>query len=110
MTATRDKLIELRFEHGMTREDIAEYFDVSIATVRRWIKEMDIPRPRSLKPKRHANMTASGEIIVPMGDTYTRMERAKIVLGGRLINRKGRGYYLDGRPADVDTILTTAQV
>ena len=108
MNPSREQLIGLRFEQGMTREDIAEHFDVSIATVRRWIKEMDIPRPRRSQKPKQKNLTRLGEIIAPAGDGRNRMERAQIVLGGRLIEKIGFGYYLDGYPADIDTILAAA--
>lgn len=110
-TPSREKLIELRFEKGMTREDIAEYFDVSIATVRRWIKELDVPRPtRRARPKKPKHLTSAGEIVAKLGDGYNKLERAKMKLGGRLIEKPGYGYYLDGRPAHVDRIIEAAGV
>jgi hypothetical protein len=94
----------------MTREGIAEYFNVSIATVRRWIKEMDVPRPtRRTRPKRPKHLTTSGGIIAKPGDGYNSLERAKMILGGRLIEKPGYGYYLDGRPAHIDDILKAAR-
>lgn len=107
---SRERLIELRFEKAMTREDIAEHFEVSIATVRRWIKEMDVPRPsRRTRPKRPKHLSPSGEIVAKLDDGYNTMERARITLGGRLVVRRGYGYYLDGKPAHVDEILAAAQ-
>lgn len=109
MTPTKELLIELRFKKGMTREDIAEHFDVSIATVRRWIKEMDVPRPsRRTRPKRANHLTSSGEIVGKTDDGYTTLERAQMKLGSRLVERPGFGYYLDGRPAHIDRILEAA--
>lgn len=103
---TRTLLIKLRFEQGMTREDISEYFDVSIATVRRWIKELDVPRPsRRKRPKRPSNITARGEIVARVDDHYSPFERARINLGGRVVEFRGRGYYLDGKPVSAEEII-----
>ncbi len=103
---TREDLIELRFEKNMTREDIAELYNVSTATVRRWIRDFDVPRPRRRKNS-DGKVTPVGELIAEPDDGYTVMERAKIVLGPRLLERPGFGYYLDGRPAHVDKIIST---
>lgn len=109
-TPSREKLIELRFEKSMTREDIAENCGVSIATVRRWIKELDVPRPtRRARARRPKFLTSIGEIVADAGDGYNRFERARKVLQGRVVDRHGRGYYLDGRPASAEFIITTAE-
>lgn len=106
----REKIIDLRFEKGMTREDIAEYFDVSITTVRRWIKEMDIPRPtRRTRPKRPKHLTTTGEIVANLGDGYNDLERARTKLGGRVVEFRHRGYFLDGRPATAEEIIAATQ-
>lgn len=107
---SREKLIELRFDKGMTREDIAEHFDVSTATVRRWIKELNVPRPsRRTRPKRPKHLTSSGEIVAKVGDGYNALERAMIELGGRVVEFRGKGYYLDGKPASAEEIIAAAQ-
>ncbi|QJA43143.1 hypothetical protein [Phaeobacter phage MD18] len=109
-TPPREKIIELRFDRGMTREDIAEHFDVSIATVRRWIKELNVPRPsRRSRTKRPKHLTSSGEIVAKVGDAYNKLERARMTLEGRVVERAGRGYYLDGKPASADEIIEAAQ-
>ena len=109
-TPSREKLIELRFEKGMTREDIAAHFEVSIATVRRWIKDMNVPRTnKSAKPKRPKNITASGEIIAEIDDGRTSLDRALTALETRVVEFRGKGYYLDGRPASIDDILAAAR-
>ncbi|WNL50673.1 transcriptional regulator [Ruegeria phage RpAliso] len=105
----RDTLIDLRFERGMTREDIAEHYGVSIATVRRWIKDLDVPRPRRKKQKRSPNLAPNGAIIGDYDGGYSRFEKARIKLGARLIDRPGYGYYLDGRPATIDAIYAAAE-
>jgi transposase len=111
MTPEQSDLIELRFNKGMTREDIAEHYDVSIATVRRWIKELKVPRPTRAQPaKRNKNLSSSGEIIAKLSheDGYTSIEVAHMRLQGRLIEHIGRGYFLDGRPAHIDAVLAAS--
>lgn len=111
MVPARETLVELRFTKQMTREDIAEYYGVNVATVRRWIKELGVPRPARRKtPPRAAHLTSSGEIVTPITNdqAYTTLENARILLEGRLIVRHGYGYYLDGRPAHIDNILAAA--
>lgn len=110
-TPSRELLVELRFEKGMTREGIAEYFNTSVATVRRWIKELDVPRPvRKKKPQRLQSISSSGEIIGQIDDGYSRFEKARILLEGRVVDRTGRGYYLDGRPSSAEAIMNAAGV
>lgn len=106
---SREDLIELRFEHNMTREDIAERYGVSTATVRRWIRDFDIPRPRSSRKNRDGSVTPIGELIAEPDDGFTVLERAQLVLGPRLLERPGYGYYLDGRPAHIDRIIEAAE-
>ena len=105
---TREDLIELRFEQGLTREDIAAKYGVKTAIVRKWIKDFDIPRPKSRK-NREKKITPIGELIAEPDDGYTSLEKAQLILGARLIERPGYGYYLDGRPAHIDQIIETAQ-
>lgn len=108
---SKEILIGLRFEKGMTREDIAEHFNTSVATVRRWIKELGVPRPvRKQKPIKLTSLGGSGEIVASLDDGYTRFERARMVLEGRVVERTGLGYYLDGRPASADDIMRAAAV
>ena len=111
MVPSRSELIKLRFDDGMTREDIAEHFDVSIATVRRWIRDLEIPRPsRRRAAKRPSHLTSSGEIVANPLSGETSLERARKILQGRVIERLGYGYYLDGRPATIDEILRAADL
>jgi len=106
---SKELLTTLRFDSCMTREEIAEHFNTSVATVRRWIKELGVPRPTRQKPsKKNAHLSNIGEIIVDGGDGYSRFERARIVLEGRVIEFTGRGYYLDGRPARATDIIAAA--
>jgi transposase len=91
---TREELIRLRENMEMTREDIAEHFGVGVSTVRRWIREMKIPRPTPRRRKRH--------------QPHLLMERAKMQLGGRLTESPKKGYMLDGRPSHVRLIIAAA--
>jgi hypothetical protein len=103
---SRDKLMEMRFDKNMTREEIADHFEVSIATVRRWVRELEIPRPKSKKQRSLVRpYAASGDVINSLDDSRTAIERAHIILGGRLVEMRGSGYYLDGVPSSIDTIL-----
>lgn len=107
-TPTRDEIIELR-EKGYTREKIAEHFDVSITTVRRWIRQYDIPRPsKQARRRRESHLSRNGEIIAPLEDGRTVLEQAIDILEERFEERRGRGYYLDGRPAHVSKIIEAA--
>lgn len=109
-TPSRETLIRLRFEEGMSREKMAEHFDVSIATIRRWIKEQNIPRPSFPKTTKKAKLATDTDIKARLGDGYTQMERATYALGGRLVEVKGKGYYLDGKPTRLDAIYAAAGV
>jgi len=107
---SRDELIDMRTK-GMTRAEIADHFDVKIATVRRWIRIMNIPRPAGRSRRsRNDRTSATGEIIALPDDGYTLMEKAEMILGSRLKERRGFGYYLDGRPARTDAILAAAKL
>lgn len=109
-TPTRKEMIVLR-EQGMTREDIAEHFDVGITTVRRWIKLLEIPRPtKQARNKRESNISRIGEIIVPMRSEMTVLEEAIEILGDRFEDRRHVGYFLDGRPTSADKIVQAAGV
>lgn len=105
MTPKREDIIKLR-EGGMTREQIAAHYNVSTTTVRRWIKTLNIPRPsRNARDKRGKHLTKSGEIIAPVDDGFTVLDRAKLLLGPRLVEKRWAGYFLDGTPVGVDKII-----
>ena len=108
-TPTRDDLINLREAKGMTREQIAEHYDVSLATVRRWIKELKVPRPsKQVRYKEPSHLTRLGEIVAEPDDGLTVMEKAKDILGDRLVEKRGLGYFLDGRPASSIKVVHAA--
>lgn len=109
MTPTRDELIDLREKQGMTRERIAEHYDVSLATVRRWIRDLKVPRPsKQVQYKQPTHLSREGAIIDDPDDGETVMEHAQRILGGRLTERRGYGYMLDGRPASSQAVVHAA--
>ena len=108
-TPSREELINLRETQGMTREQIAEHYEVSLTTVRRWIKEMKVPRPtKQARQRRNKNISRIGEIIAEPDDGFTVMDRAKTILGDRLTERRKMGYYLDGRPVNTRGVIEGA--
>ena len=108
-TPTLERMIELRENQGLTREEIAAHYNVSVTVVRRWIKELGVPRrTRKTKTRKHKHLSASGEIIAKPISGLTVLEKARIILDHRLVERHGYGYYLDGRPAKIDNILSAA--
>ena len=109
MTPTREELIELREKKGMTREQIAEHYEVSLTTVRRWIKELKVPRPtKQARHQRNKNISRIGEIIAEPDDGMTIMERAQAILGDRLTEKRHMGYFLDGRPVNSRAVVHAA--
>ena len=109
MTPTREELIHLRETEGLTREQIAEHFEVSLTTVRRWIKELKIPRPsKQVRYKEPSHLSRLGEIIAEPDDGITVMEQALKILGDRVTEKRGFGYMLDGRPASSTKIVHAA--
>lgn len=108
-TPTRDDLIRLREDEGMTRDQIADHYDVSLTTVRRWIKELNVPRPtKQARNQTQNKLTRFGEIVAPLDDGLTVMERAQSILGDRLTERRGVGYVLDGRPVSSRRVVEAA--
>lgn len=109
MTPTRDDIIDLREKRGFTREQIAEHYEVSLTTVRRWIKELKIPRPsKQVRYKQPSHLSRIGEIIADPDDGLTVMERAHAILGERLTEKRHIGYILDGRPASARSVIEAA--
>lgn len=108
-TPSRKDLIDLRETLGMTREQIAEHYEVSLTTVRRWIKEMKVPRPTKMaRQQRNKNISRIGEIIAEPDDGLTVMDKAKASLGDRLTERRNMGYFLDGRPVSTRAVIEGA--
>lgn len=107
ITPTRAELIELREDEGMTREQIADFYEVSLTTVRRWIKEFQIPRPSKQNDEPKPPRRKRAGTLEP-DDGYTVMERAEEILGDRLTERPSIGYFLDGRPASSRIVVEAA--
>lgn len=109
MTPTREKIIDLREKQGMTREQIAEHYDVSLATVRRWIRDFNIPRPsKQVRYKQPTHLSREGAIIADPDDGETIMEKAQRILGDRLTEKRGYGYMLDERLTSTRAIVHAA--
>lgn len=93
----------------MTREQIKDYYGVSLTTVRRWIKELKVPRPsKQARNTQSRHLTRFGEIVAEPDDGLTVMERATAILGSRLTEKRGMGYFLDGRPVSSAKVVAAA--
>lgn len=99
-TPDRETLTKLRQE-GMTRDEIAAYYGVTLARVKRWISDLEVPTPRIKKAKKSETPP------LDMDDGLTLIERAQRILGRRM-GEDYRGYLLDGRPVRVDILIQSA--
>jgi hypothetical protein len=93
---------------GMSRDEIAVFYGVSLSRVKRWIKEFAIET--SSAPKRsHANARAKKEKSRALGhdEGITILEKVRLILGQR-VTEDYRGYLLDGRPVRTDVLVRTA--
>lgn len=106
---SRAELMELR-EMGLTRDEIAERFGVSLSLVKLWVKRLNcridsraVPRRPSLKARNTDDLELDDEAgLLPL-------EIAKKRLSGRWSERHG-SYYLDGKVARTDQLLAAAGV
>jgi len=106
---TRDELQRLR-DSGLTREQLGEYFTkkfgykVGLPQIKRWISALGVKpapqRPSRARPKKREEPRIE--------DGYSLIDIAAFRLGDRLTEKRGRGYYLDGRPASTAVILEAA--
>ena len=90
--------LEALRDQGLTRQQIAEHYGVSLARVKRWIKQFDLP----MKVKREEPVASPEPVTNPDGgksfdEGLSLMDRCKNVLGRRM-SEDHRGYLLDGRP------------
>lgn len=105
---TKTDLEQLRNE-GYTREQIADYFDISLSKVKRLIRNLGV------KKKTHPNRDRKLIVRPGMGTTLpddfglTVMEQARRILGERL-KETPLGYSLDGRITNTPAILKEAGV
>lgn len=105
-TPDRAELIKLR-QQGLNRDQIAERYGVALSRVKRWIKELDIPAaPEYANRKAKIKSSEGGPLGVDYG--LTLVEKAKNVLGPRMVEDRNRGYLLDGRPVRVDILIRAA--
>lgn len=104
-TPNREDLVRLR-EQGMSREQIAEYYNVSLSRVKRWIKDLSIPTA-SQSSNGKMKQRASDGVALGTDHGVTVIEKARLILGKRM-GQDFRGYLLDGRPVRVDILLRTA--
>ena len=86
---------------GMTLQDISEIYNVSVSTVKRWIRGYGLASKKRTKkvitmptPKN----TGQGSLL----------DQAKIKLGNRVTVHKIRGYFLDGKAVKADDLLVAA--
>lgn len=108
MAPTREQLLELRAQ-GYTREQISERFEVGMSTVRRWIKDMNIPRPaKQVRYKEAAPLKKVGALVLDPDDGMTLIEKAQKSLGDRLKEKRGVGYILDGRHVSTAAVVKAA--
>lgn len=88
----------------MTVSDMAMHYKVSPKTVKRWVRDMELPHAAPLEGfigDVDRFRTSNGS---------TSLEYAIMVLGPRLMERIGYGYYLDGRPVSVTEVLAAADI
>jgi Homeodomain-like domain-containing protein len=104
-TPDREDILKLR-QQGLNRDQIAEFYGVSLSRVKRWIREMDIPMPGQAGGGKPKQKSTDG---TKLGDEYgmTLVERAKRILGRRMSEDR-RGYLLDGRLCRVDILIIAA--
>jgi len=100
----RAELVRMR-QQGLTREQIAEHFGVALSRVKRWIKELNVPPDGFIRKEKIQH--SEGEVLT-IDHGLTLVERAKNVLGPRMVEDRNRGYLLDGRPVRVDILIRAA--
>ena len=103
---TRDDLIYLQDEMRMSKEDIAVKYGRSLRTVVRWFREKKVPPAQSRRPSKILTSAEACQYLSMDGETS--LEKAQSILGGRLMERIGYGYYLDGKPCTISALLTAA--
>lgn len=85
---------------GMRLEDIAVIYEVSVSTVKRWIRAEKLNTPRKVK-----------KIVMPqinLKKMGSLLDQAKEILGARVKEHRQRGYMLDGRAVKADDLIKAA--
>lgn len=103
---SREKLQSLR-DDGYTREDIAIYFGVPLARVKRWLHKHGFSKPERKAVVEPVNIPAAD---LPVDFGMTVIERAKAALGPRLQEDRHLGYVLDGRVVNSDRVIAAAKL
>lgn len=106
---TKKDLEEFR-ELGYTRQEIAEHYGVTLAQVKRWISELNVPKKVALKTSEGEESKIVRSLSLPSDYGMTLMEKAQEVLGPRLVYKKHLGYFVDGQPKSCDAIVKMAGV
>lgn len=107
---TQKDLKEFR-ELGYTRQEIADYYGVTLAQVKRWISEFNVPKKVTQRSKFGGDEgKISRSLSLPPDYGMTLMEKAQEVLGPRLVYLKHKGYFVDGRPMSCERIVKMAGV
>lgn len=96
----RDDLEDCRKER-MTLDEIAEIYEVSVPTVKRWIRNYGLTSTR--KPKKVLVMPQS-----KTGFQGSLLDQAKAKLGRRVSEHRVRGYFLDGCAVKADDLIVAA--
>jgi len=108
----KEALEALRLQ-GKTRTEMALHYDVSLATMKRWIGLMDVGRRMSDRRKAEQERAVrakdkTDQCPLPMDDGISLMEMCRSVLGQRM-GEDHRGYTLDGRPASSNQVVDAAE-
>lgn len=105
---TKEELEECR-ELGYTRQEIADCYGVTLAQVKRWISELNVPK--KVTPKSPiGGGKISRSLSLPPDYGLTIIEKAQEVLGPRMVYDRHRGYFVDGQPMSTDRIVKLAGV
>ena len=100
----RDDLEDCKDEN-MTLQDIADIYNVSVSTVKRWMRHYKLAngaRPR----KKKVDMLPAPDL----SDLICALDRAKEKLKTRLTEHPRRGYLLDGRPVKAEDLIKAAGI
>lgn len=86
---------------GMTLQDISEIYNVSVSTVKRWIRSYGLATQKRTKKV----------IVMPTPKNTGQgslLDQAKAKLGKRVSVHNIRGYFLDGRAVKADELIVAA--
>lgn len=97
--------IQVLRDEGLNREEIADRYGVSLTTVKRWIKTYEIKKPSKAGGGRRTDQRSRR---LPSDWGLTVLDKAKKILGDRLVEDRWKGYLLDGRPVRTDAVIAAA--